>query len=100
MDMDLVIIFSFVTGIVLIITGGILLAPIARKLGIYLEAAAEERRTEALGPGAPRALPDAEAHRLAEALERIEQHVMALDERQQFTERMLEGRTGEPSQGG
>lgn len=99
MDMDLVIIFSFVTGIVLIITCGILLAPIARKLGAYLEVAAEERRAKTLGPGAPQALPDPEARRLAETLERIEKHVMALEERQQFTERMLETRSGEPSRG-
>ena len=102
MDMDLVVIFSFVTMVVLIITAGVVLFPIARKLGAYLEEAAIERKEarlagfnphiHATAPGeARRALPEAPSE-LLDTLSRLESRLASVADRQGFVERLLEER--------
>lgn len=90
MDMDLVVIFGFIATIVLIIVGGIVLYPIAKKLGHFLEEAARERaesrRRGEVGALAP-APPD-----LAKTLARMEDRLEAIATRQAFVERLLEER--------
>ena len=95
MDMDLVVIFTFVSMVVLIITAGVVLLPITRKLGVYLEEAAIERRNARLS-GAP---AGAEAPRLQaaptgllEVLGRLEDQIASVADRQAFVERLLEER--------
>jgi hypothetical protein len=86
MDMDLVIIlvFSLLTTVVCALTIGgiILLRPVSKHLGQYLEAKANERK--ALGQRAPE-----DWDRLFATLEGLATRVDALDERQDFTERLL-----------
>jgi hypothetical protein len=60
----------------------ILLRPVSKHLGQYFEAKAEERR--ALGGRAPE-----EWDRLFSALETLTQRLEALEERQDFTEKLL-----------
>ena len=93
MDMDLVVIFSFVVMVVLIVTAGVVLWPISRKLGVYLEEAAIERRAARLS-GAPQssqphALPAAPPE-LLEMLSRLEDQMSAVADRQAFVEQLLE----------
>lgn len=87
MDMDLVIIFSFVATIVLIITTGIVVAPIARKLGHFLEEAARERAGRRMRGAADPELSFPELH---EILGRLEHRLERMEERQTFVERLLE----------
>jgi hypothetical protein len=78
----------------IVTTGGvILLRPITRKLGSYLEVLAEERR-RALNQQP--AVPAADTARLAAALERIEDRLANVEKNQDFTEKLLAER--EPSQ--
>jgi hypothetical protein len=87
---SLLITLSVVAGV----AGVILLKPVSRHLGEFLEAKAEERR--ALGG---RGLE--EMRRLFETLERLEGRMELLEERQDFTERLLKGpRTGDPQKPG
>ena len=77
----LVAIFLIVT------TGGvILLRPISKKLGTYLEVLAEERR-RALDQKAP--IERGDSARLAAALERIEDRLAQVERNQDFTEKLL-----------
>ena len=94
MDMDLVIIFGFVATIVFIITAGIVLFPIGRKLGFFLEQAARER--------AERRFPSAEAtpqlppggyEELIHALGSLETRVGQIAERQAFAEQLMGARS-------
>ena len=67
---------------VLAVTGVILLKPLMRNLGNYLEAKADERR----------GLRDRSADewdRLFDNLERFEDRLKAIEDRQDFTERLL-----------
>jgi hypothetical protein len=77
----LVAIFFIVT------TGGvILLRPISKKLGTYLEVLAEERR-RALDQKAP--VERVDTARLTAALERIEDRLTQVERNQDFTEKLL-----------
>ncbi|WP_419162114.1 hypothetical protein [Candidatus Palauibacter sp.] len=97
MDMDLVVIFGFVTSLVLIITGGIVLYPISRKLGYFLEEAARER-ADRLSGRIQEALPDSAANdRVNQALSDLQDQIGHLAERQAFTEQLLERRLEGPS---
>lgn len=91
MDMDLAIIFGFIATIVLIIVGGIVLYPIARKLGHFLEEAARERAAERLRSGPSRelvtGLPD-----VGDTLARIDERLERIETRQAFVERLVEER--------
>lgn len=104
MDMDLIVIFSFVVMVVLIITAGVVLFPISRKLGRYLEEAAIERREARLagfnphmhgqGPAQqpqPQALQAAPPE-LLETLSRLEDQLGNVADRQAFVEQLLEHR--------
>ena len=102
MDMDLIVIFTFVTMVVLIITAGVVLLPISRKLGTYLEEAAIERREARLAGFKPgiegsaradgrHALPAAPPE-LLDTLARLENQLAGVAERQAFVERLLEER--------
>ena len=75
-------IFSLLT--LILIGGFILLFPVARQLGKYLEAKIEER-SEWGG------LPQESLDELRSTVEGLEREVARLSERQQFTERLLEG---------
>ena len=69
-----------------VITGAvILLRPITKRLGTYLEVLANERRSAQ----APAQIDDA---RLANVLESMDQRMRRLEERQAFTDALLAGR--------
>ena len=75
---------------------GVILFPISRKLGFFLEQAAKER-AERLARGVQAELPDPTSQRqLVEALTSIESQMGQLAERQTFTERLLEERAEPP----
>ncbi len=91
--MDLVLIFSFIATIVLIITGGIVLLPIARRIGGMLGESTADRRALREGHAAAETAQLEEAvAQLARSLEAIDTRLERLDERQAFTERLLETR--------
>ena len=93
MDMELLLIFTFtfLTTLVVAITigGVILLRPVTRHLGKLLEAKAEERR--ALSGRAPE-----DWDRLFSALDGVVDRLQALEDRQDFTEKLL----SKPREGG
>jgi hypothetical protein len=69
-----------------VVTGGVLiLRPISKRLGAYLEVLAEDRRRAQMGPP-----PD--ESRVLNALENIERRMARLEERQAFTDALLAGR--------
>lgn len=70
-----------------VITGAVLLLrPITKRLGVYLEVLAEERRRAALQPPAPDRV---DMTRLAATLERIEDRLAQVERNQDFTEKLL-----------
>jgi hypothetical protein len=70
-----------------LVTGGVLvLRPIAKRLGAYLEVLAEQKRQ------APQVQEDP---RVLAALENIERRMARLEERQAFTDALLAGRKPE-----
>ena len=71
--------FIVVTALVL------LLRPIAKRLGAYLEVLAEERRREL----ASNPLDRADTARIATLLETMDQRLAHLEERQEFTDKLL-----------
>lgn len=96
MDMDLVVVFAFVSTIVLIITGGIVLFPLSRKLAYFLEQAARDR-ADRLAGGVGEALPGtAPNDRLLQTLSDLQDQVGQIAERQAFTEQLLERRLENP----
>jgi hypothetical protein len=69
-----------------IVTGAvILLRPITKRLGAYLEVLAEDRRRA-------QAAPPADDSHMLNALESIERRMARLEERQAFTDALLAGR--------
>lgn len=96
MNMDLVVIFSFISVVVLIITAGITLLPITKKLGVYLEEAAFERRENRLSGGSREQRQEyalqAAPPELIETLSRLEQQVASMADRQAFVEELIEKR--------
>ena len=71
----------------IITTGGvILLRPITKKLGTYLEVLAEERR-QALQKASPRESVD--SARMLSLLESMDDRMQRLEDRQDFTDRLL-----------
>lgn len=96
MDMDLLVGFAGLATIVLIITGGIVLFPLSRKLGYLLEQAARDR-ADRLAHGAQGALPDPAANdRVLQTLSELQDQVGRIAERQAFTEQLLERRLEDP----
>lgn len=96
MDMDLVVIFTFISTIVLIITGGVVLFPISRKLAYFLEQATRDR-ADRLAGGVREALPGPAANdRLLQTLSELQDQVGQIAERQAFTEQLLERRRDDP----
>ncbi|WP_420616570.1 hypothetical protein [Candidatus Palauibacter sp.] len=96
MDMDLVVVFAFVSTIVLIITGGIVLFPLSRKLAYFLEQAARDR-ADRLAGGVGEDLPGtAPNDRLLQTLSDLQDQVGQIAERQAFTEQLLERRLENP----
>jgi hypothetical protein len=71
--------------VVLIIAGSILLFPLTRRLGTLLEMRIEDRR------GGEGALSSGEVEELRGLLVSLQAEVERVAERQQFTERLLEG---------
>ena len=70
----------------IVTTGGVLLLrPITKKLGTYLEVLAEERRRSL----AQQPVDRGDAARLAAALERIEDRLAQVEKNQDFTEKLL-----------
>jgi hypothetical protein len=94
-DIELLVVlaFSFLTTLVVALTigGVILLRPVTRHLGHYLEAKAEERRA----PGG-RSLE--EWDRLFNALDGVMDRLQALEESQDFTDKLLARPKGEEPQ--
>ena len=80
-----------VVSVVLIVMTGLvlLLRPIAKKLGNFLEVVAEEKRRRFTEPMARH-----DADRIAGILETLDQRLGQLEERQEFTDRLLVTRTG------
>jgi len=95
MDMDLVVIFSFVSTLVLIITMGVVLFPISRKLGHFLEQAARDKASRLAGDRP--AISPPVADQLVQLMSNLEAQVSQLAEQQAFTERLLEERSPERS---
>lgn len=73
-----------VTGIIM--TGLVLvLRPISKRLGVYLEVLAEERRRElAASP-----LDRRDAERIAQVLEAVDSRLQRIEERQDFTDKLF-----------
>jgi hypothetical protein len=84
LEMVIALAFSFLMTLVVVLTigGVILLRPISKHLGHYLEAKANERK--ALGQRAPE-----DWDRLFATLEGLANRMDSLEERQEFTERLL-----------
>ena len=70
-----------------IVVGGlvILLQPISRRLGNYLELLIEERRRELRD----QSIPAIDAGRITALLEAMEQRLAHVEERQEFTDKLL-----------
>jgi hypothetical protein len=94
MEMVIALAFSFLMTLVVVITigGVILLRPISKHLGQYLEAKANERK--ALGQRAPE-----DWDRLFATLEGLAARMDSMEERQEFTERLL-AKPGKDDSGG
>jgi len=95
MEMVIALAFSFLMTVVVVLTIGgiILLRPISKHLGQYLEARANERK--ALGQRSPE-----DWDRLFATLEGLASRVDSLEERQDFTERLLAKPPAEKPGGG
>lgn len=91
MDMDLVVIFGFIASIVLIIVGGVVLYPIAQKLGHFLEEAARERAEGRLRGGSGTEFVAAPPG-VGDTLARIDERLERIEARQAFVERLIEER--------
>lgn len=74
----------FVGSVFILVTGGvILLRPLTKRLGDLIGLMVEEKRRDRTAP------PVADAERLMDILEGIENRLSRLEERQQFTDAML-----------
>ena len=84
--MEWEVVAPMVTGSNLILTvGGVLvLRPLAKHLGAYLEALTSQ--SSEVGP-------DEELHQLRESMETMSQRIQLLEDRQDFSERLLEDRS-------
>lgn len=85
--MVLGVVFFGITGLVL------LLRPITKKLGAYLEVLAEERRRQF----SQRPVGSDDAARIAAVLETMDRRLAHLEDRQEFTDRLLEGSSRGPA---
>ena len=76
-----------VMSVVLIVVVGavVLLRPISKRLGTYLEVLAEERRRDF----ASKPASAVDTARIANVLEAMEQRMSRIEERQEFTDRLL-----------
>lgn len=92
MDMELVPILIFAVTSLLIIVGGVILFPIARRLGAYLEAQALERRGKASALGDSRELQQLLSN-VSRSLESLETRLDQMDDRQNFLENLVETRS-------
>jgi hypothetical protein len=63
----------------------LVLRPISKRLGSYLEVLAEERRREL----SQKPMDRVEAQRIVQLLENVDQRLMQLEERQEFTDKLL-----------
>lgn len=81
--------FFVMTAVVLV------LRPIAGKLGTYLEALADEKRRYMT----QQPLSRDDAARIANLLETIDQRLAHVEDRQAFTDKLLEGSTRRPDGG-
>jgi hypothetical protein len=86
--MDPVIIPSmiFTIAVIMLIGGFVTLFPVTRRLGAFLESKLRDKQP----PEAASPLPD--FARLLDAIQGLESEVRRLNERQEFTERLLAGR--------
>lgn len=79
-------VFFFVT-----VAATVLLRPITKKLGTYLEVLAEERRRQL----SERPLDRSETARLTATIEALENRLALVEEHQEFTNRLLTERPAE-----
>jgi len=84
--MDPVIIPSmiFTIAVIMLIGGFVTLFPVTRRLGAFLESKLRDKE--------PPATPAPDLARLLDAIQGLESEVRRLNERQEFTERLLAGR--------
>lgn len=73
----------------LCIAGVLILRPVTKKLGLLIEALAEERKAQARGPAA---LDEAHLERITVALERLNTRIDRVDDRMNFMEHLVEDR--------
>lgn len=66
-----------------------ILRPISKKLGLLIEAMAEERKAAVRGPGG---LSDEQLERITHLLERMSDRFEHVEERVQFMERLIDNR--------
>lgn len=66
-----------------------ILRPISKKLGLLIEAMAEERKAAVRGPGG---LSDGQLERITHLLERMSDRFEHVEERVQFMERLIDNR--------
>lgn len=85
MSWDWIALLAMIVMVTAIVGGVILLLPITRRLGALLEAMTEERRRDS--PELRRTLA-----RFGQSLEAIEDRLMLLEEKQDFTEELLSER--------
>ena len=72
----------------IIVTGGvILLRPFMKRIAMYLEVLAEEKRRAVEAPA-----PQPDTERILAALEQLDDRMSRLEERQQFTDQLLSTR--------
>jgi hypothetical protein len=67
----------------------LVLRPISKRLGLYLEVLAEERRREL----SQKPMDRVEAQRIVQLLENVDQRLAHLEERQEFTDKLLSDRS-------
>lgn len=85
MDIDLLLVFLFSTTVILLVCGSIVLFPISRRLGHFLEQRLHERDRFRLRT--------AEEELLGAALERLESKLDSVMERQEFVEALVNQRS-------
>lgn len=71
------------------IAGVMILRPVTKKLGLLIEAMAEERKAQFRGS---RSLDEAHMERITVALERLNTRIDRVDERMSFMEHLVEDR--------
>lgn len=84
---ELIPIFMFIC-----FAGVLILRPVTKKLGLLIEALAQERMATGPARRAPATLDEAQVERIAGALDRLNSRIDLIDDRMSFVERLVESR--------